>query len=96
MLYFDAHNNFNHSGATQGEDGTQGDINPVANNTYCPFPFRRDDSSPVRGISRQARSTNATPGANTNNIQATRQQPMTAKSIPQGKESKNIFMGEGD
>ena len=80
----------------KGEDATQGDINPVANNMQCPFSFRRDDLSPVRGIGRQAKSTNATPGANTSNIQATRQQPTTVESIPQGKQSKNIFTGKGD
>ena len=81
---------------TQGEDATQGDINPVANNMHHPFSFRRDDLSPVRGIGRQAKSTNATPGANMSNIQATRQQPPGAESNPQGKQSKSIFMGEGD
>ena len=96
MLYFETHDNFNHSGVTQGEDATQGDINPVANNMHRPFSFRRDDLSPVRGIGRQAKSANATPGASTSNIQATRQQPTTAESIPQGKQSKSIFMGEGD
>ena len=96
MLYFETHDNFNHVGATQGEDGIQEDINPVAHNTHRPFSFRRDDLSPVRGIGRQDKSTDATPGANTSNIQATRQQQTTAESIPQSKQNKNIFMGEGD
>ena len=92
MLYCETHDNFNHSGVTQGEDATQGDINPVANNTHCPFSFRRDDLSPVRGIGRQTKSTDATPGANRSNIEATRQQPTTAESIPQGKQSKIHFL----
>ena len=56
------------AGATQWEDATQEDINPVANNTHRPFSFRRDDLSPVRGIGRQTKSTDATPGANRSNM----------------------------
>ena len=97
MLYFETHDNFNHSGVTQGEDATQEDINPVVHNTHRPFSFRKDDLSPVRGIGRQTKSTDATPGANRSNIHATRQQPTTAESTPKGKQSKiHFFMEEGD
>ena len=77
---------------TQVEDATQEDINPVGHNTHHPFSIRRDDLSPVRGIGRQTKSTNATPGANGSNIQATRQQPTTAESICQSNQSKIHFL----
>ena len=92
MLYCETHDNFNHSGVTQGEDATQEDINPAAHNTYHAFSFRRDDLSPVRGIGRQTKSTDATPGANRSNIQATQQQQTRAESICQGKQSKIHFL----
>ena len=90
--YCETHDNFNHVGATQGEDATQEDINPVAHNTYRPFSFRRDDFSPVRDIGRQTKSTDATPGANRSNIHGNRQQQTTAESTPKGKQSKIHFL----
>ena len=91
MLYCETHDNSNHVGATQREDGIQEDINPVAHNTHRPFSFRRDDLSPVRGIGRHTRSTDATPGANRSNIHANRQQPTTAEPTSKGKQSKIHF-----
>ena len=85
MLDGDTYDNLYHPGASQGEDATQGDINPVADSTHPPFSFRRDDLGPVRDIGRKTKSAAATPEGNRNRIQATKQQTTSVECTPQGK-----------